>query len=349
MPPRCSKRSVSDARRQQRRRYVPRSAQLRRACCGQPWDRRRSHRGARARWSSLRRVSSRLRTRRLPQLERVPRSLRCRQCRRSRPPGRWRHLFGPGLSLLVRLRRGSGSRSSGYRRSGAPYKGSGAAYKGSSAGGSYRAGAPPTLPARLRPRAAMPEVLGIGVPDRLSTGTLSQAAGHKHSGLHPRGGGRPSSGGGWDRPAPRRDGPGLERGGPGMHRDEEAHSDSDSGPIPSSIGHAGTTGRNLWPRPPGPPRPEPAARGEFAGGNPRAPLSRVAGQPCRAARRGRRQPGGVRVVPASPLAAEGGVPNRPVGVVLRKSGVNSGVTRSRVVRPCGNCLRHVAGQCTRSG
>ena len=85
----------------------------------------------------------------------------------------------------------------------------------------------------------------------------------------------------------------------------------------SGRGHRGRRGRNL-------PQEESSQAGTR---EPRC--QRVAGQPCRAARRGRRQPGGVRVVPASPLAAEGGVPNRPVGVVLRKSGVNSGVTRSR--------------------
>ncbi len=180
---------------------------------------------------------------------------------------------------------GSGYRSSsgGYRSSpstgaargagASGYRGSGAPYKSSSAGGSYRgrspsgsAGPAPSVgsdPSGSRDRGARQAVDRDAVPGRRAQAFRSSSQ---------REGGRPSSSGGWDRPAPRRDGPAASRrGGPGMHREEEAQSDSDSGPLPSSIGRAATTGRNLWPRPPRAPRPEPAARGEFAGGNLKVP------------------------------------------------------------------------------
>ncbi len=142
---------------------------------------------------------------------------------------------------------GSGDRSSsgGYRaspRTGAAqeagasgYRGSGAPYKSASVGGSYRGRSPsgsarPASPAGAdasgsRYRGAREAVDRDAVPGR-----RAQAFGSSSQ----REGGRPSSRGGWDRPAPRRDGPAASRrGGPGMHREEEAQSDPDSGPLPS--------------------------------------------------------------------------------------------------------------------
>ncbi|MGD1011495.1 MAG: 23S rRNA (guanosine(2251)-2'-O)-methyltransferase RlmB [Acidimicrobiales bacterium] len=58
---------------------------------------------------------------------------------------------------------------------------------------------------------------------------------------------RSASSGGWNRPGPRR-----ER--PGARRETENERFSDSGPVPSSIGRAASSGRNLWPRAPRPPR-----------------------------------------------------------------------------------------------
>ena len=233
---------------------------------------------------------------------------------------------------------GAGGSSAGYRGSGTGganrgatdsasstgYRGTGAGYRGSSTGGPYRGGG--------RNSGAGSSYRGAGSPPLSAAGRDADSGSSRYRAVGPatdRGaapsrrsqafrssptkeGGRGSSNGGWDRPAPRRDGPAaLRRDGPGSRRGTEAEDLSDSGPVPSSIGRAATTGRNLWPRAPRAPRSEPSlgTRGEFAGGSRGIPGS--SGASHRAASRRSPTAGGYqRPLPA--LRSPGG-PSKPFG------------------------------------
>ena len=165
-------------------------------------------------------------------------------------------------------RGGASGSSTGYRGSGVGYRGSGvggsnrgvgrssasAAGRDAGSGGSRYRGAAPAAA-----RGAAPAAARDAAPSRRAQVFRSPPQ---------RDGGRSSSKGGWDRPGPRRDGPAASRrDGPGGRREAEAEDFSDFGPLPSSIGRAATTGRNLWPRAPRAPRSDPrgAPQGEYGG------------------------------------------------------------------------------------
>ena len=134
--------------------------------------------------------------------------------------------------------------------------------------------------------------------------------------------------GGWDRPGPRRDRPAASRrDGPAARPEPEDGAFSDSGPIPSSIGRAATTGRNLWPRPPRAPRSESSrgSRGDL-------PATRAASGSSRAGRPAtpRRSPAGGGYERPSPIGRGGGV-GQPLGRGSR-AGEPSSVRGSAKIR-----------------
>ena len=122
-------------------------------------------------------------------------------------------------------------------------------------------------PARARVIEARPAVRAIAAQDRtgaqLATGALPRPVGHnRHGPARVESGRHEPPKGGWDRPGPRRDGPAASRRErPSDPRERPTDGYSDSGPIPSSMARAATTGRNLWPRTPRAPRSEPPRAG----------------------------------------------------------------------------------------
>jgi len=170
--------------------------------------------------------------------------------------------------------RGAGGASAaGSARYGAGYRGSSTGYKKSGTGGSYRSGtseAPPTTSRGLG-QGSSPK-RGSMTPG--SKATAPRRISGEFAARSPRGGNRGFQNGGWNRPAPRRgaaastrrDGLALPRRETPAGREQPSSNDeSEHGPLPSSIGRAATTGRNLWPRPPRGRQSEPSR------GQPRGP------------------------------------------------------------------------------
>ena len=236
---------------------------------------------------------------------------------------------------------GSGTGYGGGRgRPGGGAGGSGTGYGGSGAGSSYRgagrsgsgAGRPASSAAGRDADSGGSRYRGAGpVADRGAAPSRRPQAFRSSS--HKEGG-RGYSSGGWDRPAPRRDSPAASRrDGPGSRRETEPEDVSESGPLPSSIGRAATTGRNLWPSAPRAPRSEPPGgqRGELAGASRRIPGSSSASRPATS----RRSPTTGGYQRPSPARRSPGGPSKPFGRGGRLSEPSGGRGSAKVRRELG--------------
>jgi hypothetical protein len=339
-PPRCSRRSVRDARKQRRRRRVPRPSWSSRDRRGWPQRRHRSSQRAGQRRGASRSGASSWRTSRSSGHGRLPGPVR----RPGRGAKRWRRQSSRRATWrcqrfehwLPRFRRGL---SRFGRRRFQPRRRSLLCVCG-------RQGCRFRLP------------LGALLPQ--PPGTLLQAVGRKCSGPHRSG---------MVVAALRRvdgTGQGLDvtvqplRGetGPGAAEKPKRRTSPTSDlfrarsaaqPLPAATSGRGRPERRGRTR--AVLRRENSAAGarEFHGPLALRARPRPAGRPPTAATSGRRRLGEARAPLASHSAAAVRCPKLLVGVALQRSDVRSAATKSKVARRSGNCLPRRGERCTRSG